>query len=325
MIKRNINILMLGGAKRVAMAEQLMRAGKQLGVNVSIFSHELDAQEPIASVGKVIVGKRYADPEVDAELDDIIQQYGINIVLPFVDPAIEVAARLAARNGEVFVPVSSVELSRAMFDKVEAAELFEQAGIAVPATYQPDAIAYPAILKPRTGSASRGIVVAQSPADVEAAPLPLHQYLIQQYVARRDEYTIDCYVGMIDSEVKCAVPRRRIATAGGEVIRTVTCRNSRLESAARHVLASLHLRGAVTLQFIHDLDADRFLLMEINPRLGGGVICSICAGADISSMIIEEAEDINALPRNDWRDGTLMTRYFKEVIFYNDSQSPDNE
>ena len=121
MIKRNINILMLGGAKRVAMAEQLMRAGKQLGVNVSIFSHELDAQEPIASVGKVIVGKRYADPEVDAELDDIIRQYGINIVLPFVDPAIEVAARLAARNGEVFVPVSSVELSRAMFDKVEAA------------------------------------------------------------------------------------------------------------------------------------------------------------------------------------------------------------
>ena len=184
MIKRNINILMLGGAKRVAMAEQLMRAGKQLGVNVSIFSHELDAQEPIASVGKVIVGKRYADPEVDAELDDIVQQYGINIVLPFVDPAIEVAARLAARNGEVFVPVSSVELSRAMFDKVEAARLFEQAGIAIPATYQPDAIAYPAILKPRTGSASRGIVVAQSPADVEAAPLPLHQYLIQQYVAR---------------------------------------------------------------------------------------------------------------------------------------------
>ena len=29
MIKRNINILMLGGAKRVAMAEQLTRAGSQ--------------------------------------------------------------------------------------------------------------------------------------------------------------------------------------------------------------------------------------------------------------------------------------------------------
>lgn len=325
MIKRNINILMLGGAKRVAMAEQLTRAGKQLGVNVAIFSHELDAQEPIASVARVIVGKRYADPEVDAELDEIIRQHGINIVLPFVDPAIEVAARLAERHSEVFVPVSGVDISRAMFDKVEAARLFEQAGIDIPATYQPHAIAYPAILKPRTGSASRGIVVAQTPGDVEKAPLPLDQYLIQQYIANRHEYTIDCYVGMIDSEVKCAVPRRRIATAGGEVIRTVTCRNAALEHAARHVLQSLHLRGAVTLQFIHDLDTHRFLLMEINPRLGGGVICSICAGADIASMIIEEAEDINALPRHNWRDQTLMTRYFKEVIFYNDSQSPDNE
>ncbi|MGN0214428.1 MAG: ATP-grasp domain-containing protein [Muribaculaceae bacterium] len=325
MIKRKINILMLGGAKRVAMAEQLIRAGKQLGVNVSIFSHELDAQEPIASVGKVIVGKRYADSAVDAELDGIVEKYGINIVLPFVDPAIEVAARLAERHSDVFVPVSSIELSRAMFDKVEAARLFEQASIAVPTTYQADAITFPAILKPRTGSASRGIVVANAPSDVESAPLPLDQYLIQQYIAERHEYTVDCYVGMIDNEVKCAVPRRRIATAGGEVIRTITCRNLELERAARHVLTSLHLRGAVTLQFIHDLTSNSFLLMEINPRLGGGVICSICAGADIASMIIEEAEDINALPRNHWRDQTLMTRYFKEVIFFNDSQPDDNE
>lgn len=304
------------------MAEQLIRAGKRLGCNVKIFSHELSNQEPIASIGTIITGLRYSGPAVDAELDEIIARYNIHVVLPFVDPAIEVAARCKQRHSDVFVPVSSPEVSRAMFDKVLAAELYEQNGIAIPATYSPENIAFPAILKPRTGSASRGIIVARSIEEVQAAPMPLHQYLIQQYVARRDEYTIDCYVGMIDSEVKCAVPRRRIATAGGEVIRTVTCRNSQLESAARHVLASLHLRGAVTLQFIHDLDADRFLLMEINPRLGGGVICSICAGADIASMIIEEAEDINALPRNDWRDGTLMTRYFKEVIFYNDSQSP---
>ena len=41
-------------------------------------------------------------------------------------------------------------------------------------------------------------------------------------------------------------------------------------------------------------------------------------------MIIEESEDINALPRHDWRDKTLMARYFKEVIFYNDNQDSDN-
>ena len=149
--------------------------------------------------------------------------------------------------------------------------------------------------------------------------MPLHQYLIQQYIEHREELTVDCYVGTFDHEAKCTVPRIRLATAGGEAIRTITQRNPELEKTAKSVLSALHLEGAVTLQFIHDIDADRYLLMEINPRLGGGVICSICAGADIASMIIEEAQDLNAMPRHDWRDKTLMTRYFKEVIFFNDS------
>ena len=316
---RNLNILMLGGAKRVAMAEQLIRAGKRLGCNVKIFSHELSNQEPIASIGTIITGLRYSDPAVDAELDEIIARYNIHVVLPFVDPAIEVAARCKQRHSDVFVPVSSPEVSRAMFDKVLAAELYEQNGIAIPATYSPENIAFPAILKPRTGSASRGIIVARSIEEVQAAPMPLHQYLIQQYIEHREELTVDCYVGTFDHEAKCTVPRIRLATAGGEAIRTITQRNPELEKTAKSVLSALHLEGAVTLQFIHDIDADRYLLMEINPRLGGGVICSICAGADIASMIIEEAQDLNAMPRHDWRDKTLMTRYFKEVIFFNDS------
>ena len=310
---------MLGGAKRVAMAEQLIRAGKRLGCNVKIFSHELSNQEPIASIGTIITGLRYSDPAVDAELDEIIARHNIHVVLPFVDPAIEVAARCKQRHSDVFVPVSSPEVSRAMFDKVLAADLYEQNGIAIPATYSPENIAFPAILKPRTGSASRGIIVARSIEEVQAAPMPLHQYLIQQYIEHREELTVDCYVGTFDHEAKCTVPRIRLATAGGEAIRTITQRNPELEKTAKSVLSALHLEGAVTLQFIHDIDADRYLLMEINPRLGGGVICSICAGADIASMIIEEAQDLNAMPRHDWRDKTLMTRYFKEVIFFNDS------
>lgn len=309
----------------MAMAEQLIRAGKRLGCNVKIFSHELSEQEPIASVGTIITGKRYSDPTVDAELDEIIARHKIHVVLPFVDPAIEVAARCKQRHAEVFVPVSSPEVSRAMFDKVLAAQLFEQNGIAIPITYTAESIKYPAILKPRTGSASRGIIVARSIEEVQAAPMPLHQYLIQQYIEHREEITVDCYVGTFDHEAKCTVPRIRLATAGGEAIRTITQRNSQLEATAKQVLKSLHLEGAVTLQFIHDLDTDRYLLMEINPRLGGGVICSICAGADIASMIIEEAQDINAMPRHEWRDKTLMTRYFKEVIFFNDTTDDEQQ
>ena len=319
MIKRRLNVLMLGGAKRVSLAEQLIRAGKELGVEVKILSHELAPTEPIASVGEIIIGSKYCGKDIDSEIDHVIQSHSIDIVLPFIDPGVEVASRCKERNPDVFVPVCREELAHAMFDKAIAAEWFERAGIPIPKTYTADSIKYPAILKPRTGSASKGIVVVNDADDLSRVPNALDEYLIQEYIADRDEYTIDCYVGTEDSEVKCAVPRIRIATAGGEVIRTETRRIPALMSMATDVLTALGFRGAVTLQFIHDKERDRFLLMEVNPRLGGGVICSILAGADITKMIIEECEGYNANPCRTWRDGALMTRYFKEVMFFKDN------
>ncbi len=323
-MKRNLRILMLGGAKRVSMARQLIRAGKELGVNVEIFSHELSPNEPIASVGTIIVGKKYTHPDTDADLDRLINEYHIDVILPFIDPAIAVAARCKERNPEVFIPVSRIELVNAMFDKAVAAQWFEKNGITIPQTYSEDCISYPAILKPRCGSASHGIIVANSVKDIEDADNDLNSYLIQEYIADRDEYTVDCYIGTADSSIKCIVPRIRLATAGGEVIRTETRRITTLIEQSCEILNKLKFHGPVTLQFIHDKQNDRFLLMEINPRLGGGVICSILAGADIAKMILEESEDINALPCNEWRDRTLMARYFQEVMFYQDDNNEND-
>lgn len=315
--RRNINVLFLGGAKRVALAEQLIKAGKEYGIEVSIFSHELDDCEPIALVGKIIIGNKYSSPGIDAELDKIIEDNDINVVLPFIDPAIEVAARCKTRHADVFVPVSDAVVAHDMFDKVLAARLFESLGIPVPETYTPDNMKFPAILKPRCGSASQGIIIAENETDLRRAGWNTDDYLIQRYVADREEYTVDCYVGMQDGEVKCAVPRLRIATAGGEVTKTETRHLPLLEEMAWRVLKMVKLQGAVTLQFIRDLDTGHFLLMEVNPRLGGGVICSIYAGANIAKMILEECIGFNAIPAKIWHEGVLMTRYMKEVVFSN--------
>ena len=67
--------------------------------------------------------ERYAR-EILAELDKIIEDNDINVVLPFIDPAIEVAARCKTRHADVFVPVSDAVVAHDMFDKVLAARLF---------------------------------------------------------------------------------------------------------------------------------------------------------------------------------------------------------
>jgi carbamoyl-phosphate synthase large subunit len=142
----------------------------------------------------------------------------------------------------------------------------------------------------------------------------IKNYLIQEYITNMEEYTVDCYVTQ-EGEILCTVPRIRLEVMGGEVTRTRTCHLPEMEDMAHKVIDFFHLRGPVTLQFLHDLDKERFLLMEINPRLGGGVICSIKAGAPIPDYIIGEALHQKLTKCDDWRNNTLMTRFWKEMIF----------
>ncbi len=314
---KTVTILMLGGANRVSMAQQLMRAAAQMDLDLRLYSHELQRSVPIAEVAKVIVGGKYSDPGAVGEINEIIKSYKVDILLPFIDPAISIAEQCREKFPNLFIPVCNMDAITATFDKVIAAQRYQELNIPAPETYQPESLKFPAILKPRTGSASKGIIVVYTPEELSRIS-DFSDYLIQEYIADRDEYTVDCYIGMLDNEVKCTVPRQRIATAGGEVTRTQTCRIPALISLSKQVIDAMKLRGAVTLQFIYDRANRRFLLMEINARLGGGVICSIMAGADIARMILDESQGVKAQVSRTWRDGALMTRYFKEVMFYND-------
>ncbi|MBD5172350.1 MAG: ATP-grasp domain-containing protein [Bacteroidales bacterium] len=311
----DITILMLGGSRRVSLAELFQRSGKRLGYNVRILAYELDTRAPIALVGKVIKGLKWSDPNVVDDIVRVVKEYDVNIILPFVNGAMEIAALCKARLPEVFVPVSDYDLSEKLYDKIEAARLFKEAGIPIPRTYSILDNEMPAIAKPRRGSRSRGIKIFNDVDDLMHLE-NLDDYIIQEYIGNTREYTVDCYVSL-SGELLTAVPRERLEIMGGESTRTVTCRLPELLDLTRKVIESFPFRGPVTIQFLHDLDTDRFLLLEVVTRLGGGVICSIYAGAPITDYILSEALGIPVSPCDDWADNVLMARYWKEAIFYN--------
>ena len=313
-MNQKLTVLMLGGARRVSLAETLMESGERLGYKVEIVSYELLEQVPIALVGKVVVGLRWNDPGVVADIVRVAREHNVHIILPFVDGAIEVAAKCRELLPDVFIPVSPVDISETMFDKVAAAEAFKNAGLPIPKTYSVLNAEMPAIAKPRKGSASRGIKVFHNIEDLmHLENLP--DYLVQEYIVDCEEYTVDCYVDAV-GKILVTVPRLRIEVMGGEVTRTRTVREPRLQQMSRDVIDAFGLRGPVTLQFLRDPAKDRFLLMEVNPRLGGGVICSIFAGAPIPDYILRESLGASLQPCDDWADGTLMARYQKEAIFF---------
>ncbi len=122
---------MLGGAKRVSVARHLQAAAARRGLTLDILSYELECSVPIASVGRVIKGLRFADAGVVDDIRHVISSEQVDLVLPFVDPAVEVVASLAG-TVNAFVPVSDGALCRVMFDKGEADGWFRAHSLPVP-------------------------------------------------------------------------------------------------------------------------------------------------------------------------------------------------
>lgn len=306
------NVLFLGGAKRVSMGRRFIEAAGRLGADCRIFSYELTEHEPIACVGEVIKGLRWSDPNLKEDLLRLCRQNNIVAIVPFVDGAVAPAAGM---SDDVFVPASDPMLATMAFDKVMAQGWFEGLGLPVPRS--PEAadtdLTAGYIAKPRFGSASKGICVIHSREELAALP-PDTEYLIQEYIADREEYTVDCYVHTGTGEIMAAVPRRRLEVSGGEVTRTITFSDPEVENLARLTLRMTGLRGAVTIQMLRERGTGRLMLMEINPRLGGGAVCSVAAGADMPGYILREALGLPLTPAK-WTPGVEIARYPQEVVF----------
>ena len=134
--KKEINILFLGGGKRVSIAQYFKQYGEAYGIKINIFSYELIREVPIAIEGEIIIGMRWNEKGVIEDLKRVICQKRIAIVLPFVDPSVEVASHLKTECNSVFIPVSEVGICNVMFDKILAAHWFAEHQIGQPIFYE---------------------------------------------------------------------------------------------------------------------------------------------------------------------------------------------
>lgn len=295
----------------MSIGRMFMQSARELGYDPRLYSYEIVKEVPISLIAEVIVGQRWSDLRCLPHLIDVIREREIHIVIPFVDPAVEIAATLREVLG-VYSPVSDYEECRKMFDKVDAAQQFEMLGIKIPRTLTFDDPHFPKIAKPRRGSASKGLVILRGAED--KLPLPQGEYLIQEYLENAKEYTVDAFVAREGGFTGLGF-RRRLETAGGEVVRSITVDGSQRFTQVKEMIDKLGLRGAITLQFIEPQDGGAWRLMEVNPRLGGGAVLSVHAGWNIPRAIIDEYRLKKLTGTALAVSGVKMARYFEEVVF----------
>jgi len=313
MEKTQVNILFLGGAKKVSLAERFIEAGRKLGLDVQIFSYELNKEIPIGKIAKVIVGLKWHDTQIYDDLLKAITDHDIHILIPIVDPSVLIAAKLKKMNKNIFIPVSSYEVCKIFFDKVRAHNTLLNKRYNIPSNQTDN---FPLIAKPRNGSASKGLIKLNNSKDWEwfVGNYEPDNYLIQKYI-NAIEYTVDCFV---DSKFSgsIAIPRQRLEIVGGDVIKTRIDLDKEIISTSKKILYDFNLLGPVTIQFLKEKETSKCFIMEINPRFGGGVIASIEAGADICKMVLEDYYSGLVKYNINVKDRLLMVRSFRESFYY---------
>jgi len=305
---KNFNILFLGGAKRVSLAERFVLAGLELGLKVNVFSYELDVKVPFSIVGDVIKGKLWEDGDIYDDLIDIIEKKGILIVLANVDSATLVLAELNEKHPHLGLITSRKSLCNIFLDKLKAQKQCEKVGIKIVPLSN---VEFPMILKPRKGSASKGICVANDATDLDYILTQIDEkdYIKQNYIDGT-EYTVDAYVSK-NGQFIGAIPRIRYDVTAGESTTAIIVHDTEISQVTKEIIEKFELKGPITLQFIRKNKELYFL--ELNPRFGGGIIASIEAGFNIPKMMIQDYLDIPFNKLTNYKP-IIATRYYREVF-----------
>ncbi len=309
-VGKQLRILFLGAGKRLSLLERFRAAAEAESVQLDLLSVESDIAVPVRDAGaEVIAGPAFTDSAFGGYLLDLVASRGIDLVIPNMDSATTALSPLReplARLGADAV-VSDEPLCAAMEDKVAAAEWFERHDVPIPAGGE-----WPRIVKHRRGFGSKDQAVVEKVDELEAffARRSRADYVVQPIVCGQ-EYTVDAYVDRRGRLIG-ALSRQRLAVSAGEVDHSRTHRHAAMLNLTRRILACPGWRGPITLQFI-DAAAGPVML-EINPRFGGGVTHAIHCGLDMPRWILRERLGLPVEPFDGWADGSIMTRCRRDVF-----------
>ncbi len=295
-----ITVIMIGGARRVTLAEQFQMLLKSIDLNADFISLERDAGfYPISQMAKTVPAPKFLDPSFDDFLADLMGMYEYPLVIACMDAALPALSRFRGHKfGAANIVAPTKEGAAIALDKGLTAQFCQQYGILHPARYFSNSEAVSrgkVIAKPVQGFGGKGIAIYDAIEQVDEALFQTH--IVQQFV-EGDETTHDLYI-TVDGKV-WASSRDRLAVIDGEVDHCIVRHPTKGEMEIFNAIAATgQFRGPITVQTMKGQDG--IYLIEINARFGGGATASIAAGFPGIELLIEETLGIR-IPHRQFRN-----------------------
>jgi carbamoyl-phosphate synthase large subunit len=304
-----VRILFLGAGKRLSLLECFSRSADHETLTLRMYSAETSTKVPISTVATIFESPQFNDVQFRPWLLTFVSRHKIDIVIPNMDAATVALSSISneLQSQNIWPVVSSNALCTIMEDKVAAEEWFKQQGIRVP-----NKVAWPRLFKHRLGFGGRGQFRVRD--ETERAKLlqslDVSDYLEQEFVSG-PEFSVDAYVDRLGRYIGC-MPRQRLKVVDGEVDESLSVKHEKIECLTKRIFTTGGWQGPLTAQYI-DVD-DEPVIVEVNPRFGGGVTHSIYCGLDFPRWIMREwlRRPISAEPS--WMTGSLMTRCRRDIF-----------
>jgi len=226
-----------------------------------------------------------SSPTFISEIKNICSKHQVDAIFPNVDEELEIFATHFAEA--IISPKETIQICS---DKLKLwARLYTK--IAMPSHYCLDYIGdifYPIVVKPKIGRGSRNVYVVKSYNEL----LPLLTFLeLNQKLKKTDlifqeylpgtEYTIDSLFH--HGKLILCVPRKRLQTKDGISIVGETVTDIRLFDIVKQIGKYLEFNGPINIQVKEDQEGVP-KLVEINPRLSGGLPITYSAGVNLPDL-----------------------------------------
>ena len=324
MSRQRYTILFSCIGRRVALVDAFRQSldrlglkGRILGADTSPYSAALQTCDQAflvhASEHKEYVG----------QLLDICRANKVDLLVPLIDPELQALAGCNARFAEVGTTLllSARHVIDICRNKARTFEALTRAGIDTPHVYAYRESAkadLPLFMKPRHGSSAKDIHKINTLDELVYYHRQVPDAIIQEFIEGQ-EYMLDVFADF-QGRPLCVVPRKRIEVRAGEVSKSMTCRDEELVKLGMSTVRALECcMGPITIQCFRTASG-RTPVIEINPRLGGGVPLAIEAGADIPRWTIECARGESPQVDPDaWQDRLVMLRY-DEAVFASEDE-----
>ena len=258
------------------------------------------------------------DPGLVEVLLEICDRLSIDVLIPTVDTELLPIARRKAEFEAVgtSVVIATQETLEICLDKW-ALHKWCKGSVRVPATtlvdsdFDPSSTDLPVIIKPRSGSGSRGIRLCEEAADLET--LERNGTMLVQELLPGPEFSVDVLADR-SGEVLAVVPRERLKVDSGIAITGRTSHDPLLEKLGADVARLIGLTTVANVQVKGSAEGVP-ALMEVNPRFPGTMPLTIASGVDMPKLAVDEAlgHDLPPAPLP-FRE-IAMVRHFDEHLF----------